>query len=150
MLKKTVTYTDFNGVEVTEDLYFHLSAPEVTRLNAKYGGDVGEYVSEVSMELNQEKMVAFLEDLILSSYGVKSDDGKQFKKGAKIREDFEYSQAYAEIFVSILTEEGEAESFAESLGKSAAMDDDRSKIIEMRNRRNKPQRPRRHEEDSYE
>ena len=38
MLKKTVTYTDYNGTERTEDFYFNLSKAEVIEMETTTAG----------------------------------------------------------------------------------------------------------------
>ena len=113
MIKKTVKYVDFNGTEREDDLYFHLSVPEAVRFTAKFGGRGFEsYVKELSANQDEKAMIAFIEDLILSSYGTKTEDGKRFLKSPEIRHDFEYSQAYAELFEELLTNHEETERFA--------------------------------------
>lgn len=34
MTKETITYTDLNGVQRTEDFYFDLSKPEIVKMQA--------------------------------------------------------------------------------------------------------------------
>ena len=38
MFKKTITYTDFNGNERTEDFYFHLSKAELAEMDLSKAG----------------------------------------------------------------------------------------------------------------
>lgn len=113
MFKKKITYFDFNGTERKEDFYFHLSVPEVTRLEARLGDKTIEtYAFELKANQDSEAMIKFIEDLVLSSFGKKSDDGKSFLKTPEIRRDFEYSQAYAELFEELFTEPDAAQKFA--------------------------------------
>ena len=103
MFKHTIEYTDFNGNPRKEDFYFHLAVHEVTRLQAEIGGkSIEEYTQELINNQDSEKMISFLEKMILSSYGQKTTDGKSFRKTKEIREDFEYSQAYAELFEQLI------------------------------------------------
>lgn len=120
MLKKTLKYTDYEGNEVTEDLYFNLNKLEVTRMAARYGGDIEKHIEKVIAKQDLSEMMNVLEDLILSSYGVKSEDGKRFIKTKEIREDFEYSIAYSEIFSEILLNPEETKKFG--MGLVAATD----------------------------
>ena len=119
MLKETMTYVNFDGEEVTEDLYFNLSTVELHRANAKYGGNIEEEIKRIIANDEAEKMVEILEYIILTSYGVKSPDGKRFIKTKEDRENFEYSIAYAELFTSILMSPQKAKSFAEGLFSSS-------------------------------
>ncbi len=113
MFKHTVQYTDFNGNERKEELYFHLSLPEVTRLQAEIGKDIDEYIKELTDNRNMSDLLGFLEKVLLNSYGQKTSDGKSFHKSKEIRDAFEYSQAYAEIFEQVVTNPDLARKFGE-------------------------------------
>lgn len=115
MFKKTITYTDFNGVEQTEDFYFHLSLPEVTRIEAKAGVDISTHAKKLAEGEDISKLVAFFEEVVLTAYGVKSEDGKSFRKSKELRESFEYSPAYAEFFEELLTNPEVAQKFGEGI-----------------------------------
>lgn len=118
MFKKQITYVDFNGTERKEDFYFHLSVPEVTRLEAKLGNmTIETYAMNLKANQDEEAMIRFIEDLVLLSFGRKSDDGKTFLKTPEIRTAFEYSQAYAELFEELFTVDGAAEKFANGIAR---------------------------------
>ena len=119
MIKKTMTYVDFNGETVVEDLYFNLNALEYTRLTARNGGDLDKRIAELVEKEDTEGIIALMEDLLLSSYGVKSEDGRRFVKTKQIREEFEYSQAYADLFVLLLTSPEETKKFGQGIASSA-------------------------------
>ena len=124
MLKHKIAYTDFNGMEREEDFYFHLSVPEVTRLEAELGTDLGTYAQTIASNQDVDKLLAFLEKIVLTSYGKKTSDGKSFYKSPELRTEFEYSQAYAELFQELITNPELAQKFgekvAEQVGKKAA------------------------------
>ncbi len=115
MLKKEITYVDYNGDKVTESLYFNLSTVEQTRLFARYttGGykDLEEYAKHLMDKKDNAGMVTLVEDVILSSYGEKSPDGRAFVKTKAVREKFEYSMAYASLFEELLTNEESMRAF---------------------------------------
>lgn len=114
MIKKEITYTDFNGVDRKEDFYFHLSLPEVTRLEAELGGvSLAEYSKRIAQDQNVPELLAFLEKIILNAYGKKSMDGRSFQKSPEIRKEFEYSQAYANLFEQLLMDTEQARKFGE-------------------------------------
>lgn len=115
MFKHNVEYVDFNGKERKEDLYFHLSLPEVTRLEAEIGKPLEEYIKELTNDQRLNELLAFLEKMMLSAYGQKTSDGKSFHKSKEIREAFEYSQAYAELFEQIITTPDLARKFGENV-----------------------------------
>ena len=103
MFKHNITYTDFNGVERKEDFYFHLSLPELTRLEAEIGAPLDQYTKNIAENQDVKQLLEFLEKIVLSSYGKKTSDGKTFYKTDELRREFEYSQAYAELFEQLLT-----------------------------------------------
>ena len=116
MFKKTIKYTDFNGTSREEDYYFHMSVPEVARMEAKLGGmSLPDYARQLQADQDADLIIQFMENIILTAYGKKSSDGKNFLKGPKIREEFEYSQAYAELFEELILSEEKAGAFAEGV-----------------------------------
>jgi len=119
MLKKEISYVDYNGDKVTESLYFNLSSVEQTRLFARYtkGGykDLEEYAKHLMDIKDTEAMVTMVEDVILSSYGEKSPDGRAFVKTKAVRESFEYSIAYSVLFEELLTNEASMRAFFQGL-----------------------------------
>ena len=115
MFKHKIDYVDFNGTQRSEDFYFHLSLPEVTRLEAEIGKPLNQYAQEVAANQNIKELLDFIEKMVLSSYGQKSADGKSFLKSEEIRKEFEHSQAYAELFEQLLTNAELAEKFGSSV-----------------------------------
>ena len=119
MLKKTIKYVDFNEEEVTEDFYFNLTTPEITKMIAKIGDDIDKYAEKLAASGDYEKIIDFVEMLILTSYGVKSEDGKRFVKSKEARENFEYSAAYAELFEQLMTDTEQSKAFGQGLMRGA-------------------------------
>lgn len=115
MFKHEIKYVDFNGQERKEDFYFHLSLPEVTRLEVEIGRPIGEHAQELAAQQDMKTLLPFLEKVILSAYGKKTSDGKSFYKSKDIRDEFEYSQAYAEFFEELLTKPELARKFGEGV-----------------------------------
>lgn len=115
MFKHEIEYTDFNGNDQKETFYFHLSTPEVTRLEAEFGTTLVTHITRLKDSNDADGLIKFFEKMVLNSYGKKSADGKQFRKTTEIREEFEYSQAYAELFEKLLTDEAFAQKFGEGI-----------------------------------
>lgn len=115
MFKQNIAYVDFNGVERKEDFYFHLSLPEVTRLEAEIGRSMEDHVKDLVANQDLKMLIEFLEKMILNSYGRKTSDGKSFHKSKELRSEFEYSQAYAELFEMLLTNPELAKKFGEGV-----------------------------------
>lgn len=115
MFKHTVEYVDFNGNQRKEELLFHLSLPEVTRLQAEIGKDIKDHVQELVANQDLNELLKFMETMMLNAYGQKTSDGKSFQKSRALRESFEYSQAYAEIFEQMMTNPELAKKFGEKV-----------------------------------
>lgn len=115
MFKQNITYTDFNGNERKEDFYFHLSTPEVIRLEAEVGEKIDEHTKRLAEAMELAPLLAFLEKMILSSYGKKTSDGKSFTKTPELRSEFEHSQAYAEFFEMLIKDPELAKKFGQSV-----------------------------------
>lgn len=115
MYKATVTYTDYNGVEKTEDLYFHLNKAEILRLEATTPGGWGNYLMAVGEEKDPVKVLDTFEDIVRKSYGKKSEDGTRFIKSAEISEAFMQSEAYAEFVYSLVTDQNKIAQFMNAI-----------------------------------
>ena len=94
MLKRQITYTDFNDEEVTETFYFNISKPELIELEVEYAGGFTSMINRIIESTDPGRLVAEFKRLILMAYGVKSDDGKQFMKSDELRTAFESHAAY--------------------------------------------------------
>lgn len=104
MFKKEIEYVDFNGKERKEEFAFHLSLPEVVRLEAKLGRGIEEHSKILIQNEDLNGLVQFLEEVILKAYGKKSEDGRTFVKNNTLRQEFENSPAYAELFEQLLVD----------------------------------------------
>lgn len=118
MFKHNIEYVDFNGVERKEDFYFHLSLPELTRLEAEIGATIADHTQELLGRQEPKELITFLEKVILTSHGRKTSDGRSFIKSPEIRAEFEYSQAYAELFEQLLTDADLANKFGEQVAET--------------------------------
>lgn len=111
MLKKTITYTDYDGMERTEDFWFNLSKTELTKLDAELPGGVLGVLRKIIDKKDRKALVDFIETLILRSYGEKTFDGKRFVKTPEMAEEFMQTPAYDELFMSILSDTDSQTSF---------------------------------------
>lgn len=110
MLKKTITYTDYNGNERTEDFYFNLTKPELIKMEYEFEGGLSNKLKDIK-DADHKTIIDLFEFIVTSSYGEKSSDGKHFVKNEKIREDFLQSEAYSVLFMELLTDSDKANSF---------------------------------------
>ena len=74
MLKKTVTYVDYNGVERTEDFYFNLSKAEVTEMELSVEGGFSKMLEEIVKSKDNVRIMELFKQMVLKAYGEKSAD----------------------------------------------------------------------------
>lgn len=111
MLKKTIKYVDYNGVERTEDFYFNLSKAELTEMQLETEGGFDAYIRKIINAKSTPALIKIFKDIILRSYGVKSDDGKRFIKSEELREEFSQTEAYSELFMELASDAKAASEF---------------------------------------
>lgn len=115
MIKKTVKYTDYNGIERTENCYFNITKSEAMEMQFESGGNLPDILQKMIDEKDQVKLGRMFKDLIVKTYGIKSDDGKRFIKSKEISEAFEQTPAYDEIYMDLLTHEDHAIAFVKGI-----------------------------------
>lgn len=118
MIKRLITYTDFNGREQTEAFFFNLTRTELTNLELSEEGSYSERIKsiiECRNDKNMKKLINIIKDLIGMAYGEKSEDGKRFVKNSRIREEFESSAAYDTYVTTLLTNENELLEFLKGI-----------------------------------
>lgn len=115
MLKKTITYTDYNGVERREDFWFNLSKAELMEMELGVTGGLAEYMRRIVSAQDQPSLIKIFKDIILKSYGEKSADGKRFVKidehGIPLSLGFSQTEAYSILFMELSTDDEAAAAF---------------------------------------
>lgn len=116
MLKQVVQYEDYNGVSRTEELYFNITRmefidnidleQEIRKIDSMSEGDKRELVpQEIKLILNLVKR------LIKMAYGVRSEDGRHFRKNNEVWDDFVDSAAYDAFLEGLFLEPNKALDF---------------------------------------
>ena len=111
MLKKTISYVDYNGTKRTEDFYFNLTKAEISEMELEIPGGMSEMLKRITAAQDTPTLVKIFKDLILRSYGVKSDDGRRFVKSQQLKEEFSQTEAYSELFMELATNAEAASAF---------------------------------------
>lgn len=111
MLKKTITYKDYNGKERIEDFYFHLNQAELFEMELSAKGGLLETLTKMVSEQDGAALVKMFKDLILKSYGEKDLDGKHFKKSEEISRNFSHTEAYSKLFMELVIDTEAASDF---------------------------------------
>jgi hypothetical protein len=115
MVKKTITYTDYNGVERTEDFYFNLTKAELMEMQLSMEGGMRAYIQRIMAAKSQLALVNLFKQILLLSYGKKSDDGRLFLKNDTIRAEFEAHPVYSQIYMELSLNEEKAAEFINGL-----------------------------------
>lgn len=114
MVKKTVTFTDFTGKEITKDFYFNLSKMEFRVLDRKIPGGLMNMITQIQNEKDSDRLLDFLDLIILESYGERGDDDrfvKEDSRGRRLSSYFKISEAWDVLFTTLLQNEKELEEF---------------------------------------
>jgi len=111
MLKRSITYEDFNGDSVTEIFYFNITKTELVTLDASHQGETEKYFLDLIASEDAEKIVREFTKFLLMSYGIKSEDGKRFEKSEELRTQFHSSAAFDALFIDLVTNVKSAEEF---------------------------------------
>lgn len=115
MLKKTITYTDYNGSERTEDFYFNLTKAEVMEMEMSTTGGLTEMINRIVAAQDAPTIIAIFKKLILKAYGEKSPDGKRFVKSEEISAAFSQTEAYSQLFMELATDADKAADFVNGI-----------------------------------
>lgn len=115
MLKKTIKYTDYNGVEREEPFYFNLTKAEIMEMEMSTVGGFAEMIEKIVAAQDTPTLIRIFKDLILKAYGEKSPDGRGFIKldeeGRPLSNRFVQTEAYSELFMELATDAEAATAF---------------------------------------
>lgn len=122
MLKRSIKYTDFNGVEQTDECYFNLSKTELAQLEMAERGGFENYIAKIISEKDNKKIYELFKEIVLMSYGEKSADGRSFIKKkmvdgqmVQLRDEFEQTVAFDTLMIELIS--GGEQAVAEFINK---------------------------------
>ena len=115
MLKKTVKYVDYNGVERVEDFYFNLSKAEIAEMELSVDGGFSNMLEKIVKSNDNKQIVNLFKEMVLKAYGEKSADGRRFMKSEEISQAFAQTEAYSEIFMELALNEKAAADFVNGI-----------------------------------
>lgn len=111
MFKKTITYTDYNGEERTEDFYFNLSKAELMEMEMSIPGGMKGMLEKIIAAKDTAKIIEEFKKILLKAYGEKSEDGKRFIKSPELSKAFSETEAYSILFVELAQDATKASEF---------------------------------------
>lgn len=115
MIKKTITYLDYNDVERTEDFYFNLTEVEAMEMEVNTAGGLSATIEKISAEKDMSAIIKILKEFVLRAYGEKSPDGRRFIKSKELSEEFSQTEAYSKLFMELATNEGAGVEFVNGI-----------------------------------
>lgn len=115
MLKKSITYTDYNRVERTEDFYFNLSKAELMEMELGVTGGMTEMLNKIIAAKDAPSLMKTFKEMIMKSYGIKSDDGKRLIKSEELSIAFTQTEAYSVLFMELITDDKAAADFVNGI-----------------------------------
>lgn len=120
MLKKSITYVDYNDEERTEDFYFNLTSAELSEMELSTDGGLGEYIKKIVSAKDMPSIIKVFKNLLLKSYGEKSADGRRFIKSEELSTAFSQTEAYSQLFMELATDDKAASEFINGIVPKAA------------------------------
>lgn len=111
MIKRTIEYTDFNGNKRTEDAYFNLSKVELIEIEKSIEGGLSNSIKKAIEDDNIKDLLHLFKNIILKSYGEKSEDGRRFIKSKELSEEFSQTVAFEELYFKLATDSTMASEF---------------------------------------
>ena len=115
MLKKKITYVDYNGEERTEEFYFNLSKAEIMEMEMGTTGGLAESIRKIILTKDVPSIIKLFKDLVLKAYGEKSADGKRFIKSEALSTEFSQTEAYSILFMELATDADKASEFVNGI-----------------------------------
>lgn len=115
MLKKTITYTDYNGVERTEPFYFNLSKAELMEMELGVTGGMTKMLDKIIAAKDAPSLMKTFKEMIMKSYCIKSDDGKRLIKSEELSIAFTQTEAYSVLFMELITDDKAAADFVNGI-----------------------------------
>lgn len=115
MIKKTISYTDYDGNQRTEDFYFNLTKAEVVEMEASETGGLKNMLDSIIKTNDTKRLIEVFKNIIQKSYGEKSLDGKRFIKNKEVLDNFTQTEAYSELFMELATNAESATAFVNGI-----------------------------------
>lgn len=128
MLKKTIAYTDYNGLERTEDFYFNLTQAECLDLELSRTGGLTSLIDKIVNEQDISKIADIFKEIVLKAYGEKSADGRRFVKSQEVLDNFTQTEAFSKLYMELATDSDAAAEFVNGILPKSIVDESVKKI----------------------
>lgn len=115
MLEKKIKFTDFDGNQREEVFRFNLSKAEIMEMELGTAGGMTKLIETLVAKEDHPRLIQLYKDIILKSYGEKSPDGRRFVKSQELRDAFEQTDAYSELYMELITDKEAAAEFVHGI-----------------------------------
>lgn len=115
MLKKRITYTNFEDEEVTETFYFNLTKADLMEMEVSKRGGLNGYIERIQETNDAGLVFEELKSLMSRSVGRLAPDGRGFSRSQQIRDEFMNSEAFSNFILEMLTDPQLAAEFIQGL-----------------------------------
>ena len=115
MIKKAITYTDYDGNVRTETFYFNLNKAEVSEMEFSTDGGLSKQIQAIFDFQDKKRLIEIFKEIILKAYGKKSVDGRRFEKSKELSTEFSQTEAYSELFMELATNADSAAAFVNGI-----------------------------------
>ena len=132
MLKKTMTYTDFNGEQRTEDFYFNLTKAEIAEMELGTDGGMADMLKRIVAAKDSKQIIEKFKEILMKAYGVKSPDGKRFEKSEQLSKEFSETEAYSDLFMELASDGKAAADFINAIIPKLPQDHNQ-KVVPLNN-----------------
>lgn len=129
MYKKTIEFTDYNGIDRKEDFYFNLTESEIIKMEMQVPGGLTAMMQRIVMKLDAQNIIDTFEDLIARAYGEKSPDGREFVKSPELSKRFMQTEAYNNFFLEICRDANAAQEFFNGIVPPKMRDEAKNKEL---------------------
>lgn len=129
MISKTLTYLDFNGDKHTREFWFHLSVPEITKLQFKDKDQtMFDALVKMTEEENAREVLDLLETMVRAAVGQRSENGARLTKNDDIRAELFETEAYSVLFEQLLQDPDEVARFLQGVLPKSLAEKTKSKV----------------------
>lgn len=111
MLKKPITYIDYDGNKRTENFWFNLDEGEILELQMSSEGGLTAMLEKMIEEKDGKRILAMMKEIIMKAYGEKSLDGRRFEKSEAKSIAFTQTRAYSELLMELYRDANAAAEF---------------------------------------
>lgn len=115
MIAKTMTYTDYDGVERKETFYFNLTKAELMEMQLSSQGGFDSLLQRMIDAKDVPELAGMFKELIKRSYAVKSADGRRLMKSESLTQEFLETEAYSDLYMELFTNTEAAAAFVNGI-----------------------------------